>query len=153
MRRVVAPRVGRAGAWLVALAVLAGCGGPRSASGTPADGPGTPQQSAEASPAATATGAPTAELPGDFPVPGGLARVAAQPDEPGLAARWTTERSGAEIYAELLDSLPAAGYKISDLFPGGAAAVIRFEIPGHGSWEVALYGANPLTVELRVPTD
>ena len=86
-------------------------------------------------------------------MPDGLTRVDASVDDLGLAARWTSERSGAEIYDELLVSLPAAGYRIGDLFPGGAAAVIRFEVPGEGSWEVSLFGTDPLTVELRVASD
>ena len=138
------------------LALAAGCGGPQPTAGIPSRTPVSPAPSPVMSATARPTyrASPSVELPADFPVPDGLA--AASPsagDTTDLIARWTSTRTGAAIYNEFVDALPAAGYRIREVFPGGAAAVIRIDAPAGGVWELSLFGTDSLTVELRVAPD
>lgn len=137
------------------LTLAAGCGGPQRTAGIPSRAPASPASSPVVSASArpTDSASPRAELPAGFPVPDGLARVSPSGDAPDLVARWTSTRTGAAIYNDFVAALPAAGYRIRELVPGGAAAVIRVEAPAGGVWELSLFGSDPLTVELRVAPD
>jgi hypothetical protein len=146
-----------AGTWVLVgiLTLAAGCSGPRPTAELPSRAPTSLASTPVASPSARPpdSPAPQRELPADFPVPDGLARVSPTGDPPDLVARWTSTRTGAAIYDEFVAILPEAGYAIRELLPGGAAAVIRIDAPAGGVWELAMFGADPLTVELRVAPD
>lgn len=141
------------------LALAAGCGAPQRTVGIPSRAPASPASSpatlasAQPNDSLSAIAEPPPELPADFPVPDGLAQVSPSGDALELVARWTSTRTGAAIYNEFVAALPAAGYEIRELVPGGAAAVIRIDAPAGGVWELSLFGRDPLTVELRVAPD
>jgi hypothetical protein len=94
----------------------------------------------------------TPPLPPGFPVMPGMVAEAPLPDAPGLIGRWTTKANGAEVYAFLADALPAAGYRVDLLAPGGTAAVIRFTPPDGQQLQIDLGPAGDRTfMELRLP--
>lgn len=114
-------------------------------------GASSPPVSSRLSPDPTETAFATpsawADIPAGFPVPAGAVRVVAPRDD-DLLARWSSQISGADAYAYYTSSLPAAGYPIEELVPGGTAAVIRFRGPGDEAWVLILSGVDPLTIEL-----
>lgn len=98
----------------------------------------------------TWTAVPSAgpELPAGFPVPVGAVPIDG-PEEEDLLARWSVEISGASAYAFYAEALPAAGFAVVELIPGGTAAVIRFRGPLGAAWMLVLRGVDPLLIELR----
>jgi hypothetical protein len=77
-------------------------------------------------------------VPNGFPVIDGSQPASVPASDPGLVARWTTSANGAEVYAFYVDALPAASFKIEQLQPGGAAAVIVFGGQDGSRFELAL---------------
>jgi hypothetical protein len=106
--------------------------------------------------APTATTLPTASalasrmlpLPSNFPVMAGLAEDPPKSD-PGLIASWTTRTSGPRVYQFYVSALPAAGYPIEGLYPGGAVAIIRCRAPGGAIWQVVITG-DPVSLGTRI---
>jgi hypothetical protein len=78
--------------------------------------------------------------------------VAMPEDDRGLIGRWTTDRDGSVAYDFFVAALPAAGYPIVRLYPGDAAAVIRFRAHDGAAWQVALHpgGAGSVAIEVRL---
>jgi hypothetical protein len=137
---------------LAAAAACAACG--------PAPGSGSPSASTTGSPSpgiATAT-APAAEtpavripLPSGFPVLEGAAPEAMPDDDPGLIGLWSSDRLGSAAYDFYVTGLPAAGYPIIGLYPGGGVAQIRFAVPDGAVWQMVAYGGSNgrVTIEIR----
>ncbi|HLA65855.1 MAG TPA: hypothetical protein VK600_04655 [Candidatus Saccharimonadales bacterium] len=106
--------------------------------------------------ASTATTMPTASalasampaLPSNFPVLAGLTEDPPKSD-PGLIASWTTAISGPRVYEFYLSALPAAGYRIEGLFPGGAVAIVRCRAAGDAIWQVVITG-DPMGMGTRI---
>lgn len=148
MRRSVA------GTFALLIATIAtGCG-PTQAS--PASAPSG--ESAAANPssaAATNSPSPSVSLPevlAGLPVMPGA--EAADPD-PGVMARWLVDAIGPDVYRFYLDALPAAGFVVTDRFPGGNVAVIRFTTPDGSSLDLSLVGegegSSRTRIDLRPP--
>lgn len=96
---------------------LAGCAG-QGATGTASLGPPA-TASASADPTAPA------EVPAGFPIMPRSVAVEPLPTELGLLGRWTSAANGSEVYEFFVGALPAAGFRIVELLPGGSVAVIR----------------------------
>jgi len=90
--------------------------------------PATPSPSLQPS----ATGASSAQptVPADFPVMPGASLASGIDSDPGLIATWTTDADGPRVYDFYVAALPAAGFSIVGLYPGGSVAIIRLR---HGS--------------------
>jgi hypothetical protein len=76
------------------------------------------------------------------------------PMEPGVVAGWTVDAVGPDVYAFYLDALPAAGFVVTDRFPGGNVAVIRFTTHDGDTLDLALVGeaaGERTRVSLRLP--
>jgi hypothetical protein len=91
-------------------------------------------------------------VPSDFPVMPGSDAVAPLPHVPSLVARWTTAADGARVYGFFAAALPAAGFEIEQLAPGGEAAIIIFTSPGGPQLELSLTADGDGTrIDLRLP--
>jgi hypothetical protein len=149
MRRSVAGTF----ALLIAAIVTAGCGPIQSSqatapSGTPPSGGSTPAIPSSA--AATASPSPSASL---SQVPAGLPVVPrAEPvdPDPGVIGRWEVAAIGPDVYQFYLDALPAAGFVVTDRYPGGNVAVIRFATPDGTSLDLALVGVGEDSSRTRI---
>ena len=74
--------------------------------------------------------------------------------EPGVIAGWTVDAVGPEVYAFYLDALPAAGFVVTERFPGGNVAVIRFTTPEGDTLDLASIGeaaGERTRISLRLP--
>lgn len=91
-------------------------------------------------------------LPSGFPVPSGAEPLAPPDDDPGLIGRWSTNLPGPSAYDFYVEALPAAGFPIVAVYPGGEAAVIRFTVSGGATWQVVMRaGANGgVAIEVRL---
>lgn len=149
-------------AWTAAVIVsgmllLAGCSTVASRTPAGSDGdaatPPPPAGSApsvrDSPPVATAGGTPGPGVPADVPIPEGSVRLDVGAED-GLLATWSVALNGADAYAWFGEALPAAGYPIEELIPGGTAAIVRFRGRDGAAWLLILRGMNPLIVELRV---
>ena len=150
MRRSVAGTF----ALLIAAICTAGCVG---ASSSRAPTP-SPTVSASAIPASVPANASPAVIPSLPEVPAGLPVMpGAQPDDPdpGVIARWRIDAIGPDVYRFYLDALPAAGFAVTDRFPGGGAAVIRFATPEGTTLDLSLVGegegSSRTRIDLRPP--
>lgn len=115
---------------------------------------GSGSQTPESVAASPSTSAPQRiPLPPGFPVPAGAAPVPMPDDDPGLIALWTTDLPGSGAYDFLLNALPAAGYRIVAVYPGGAVAVIRFSLPNGALWQVVTRGGPEGSVAIEVRLD
>jgi hypothetical protein len=130
---------------LVPMFLLAACGpiatetGSRGALATDSPRPSTSQD-------------PSASVPAGFPVMPTSAAVIPVPAEPQLVARWMTAANGARVYDFFVDALPAAGFQIHTLAPGGDAAIIRFSAGGAPQLELSLTAQGDGTrIDLRLP--
>jgi ligand-binding sensor domain-containing protein len=91
-------------------------------------------------------------LPSGFP---GFPGVVPQPmpdDDPGLIGLWQSDQVGSAAYDFYVAALPAAGYPIVGLYPGGEVALIRFDAPGGEIWQMVAR-ASPdgrLVIEIRL---
>lgn len=93
------------------------------------------------------------DLPTGLPVMPGA--VAAEPPlDPGTMAQWAVDAIGPDVYAFYLDALPAAGFEVTNRFPGGGVGVIRFITPEGTTLDLALVsegGAGRTRIELGPP--
>jgi hypothetical protein len=87
--------------------------------------------------AAVSPGSSRPSPPAGFPAFPGAAVASPPADDPGVAARWTTESLGSSAFDFYQRELPRAGYRVLGLFPGGGGAVIRFEAEGN-AWQVVI---------------
>jgi hypothetical protein len=92
-------------------------------------------------------------LPSGFPVVPGAAPVPPPDDDSGLIALWESDQAGSAAYDFYVDALPAAGYPIVGLYPGGAVAVIRFLVPDGQVWQMVAHGMEGGTVGIEVRLD
>lgn len=84
-------------------------------------------------------------------MPGAL-RVAAVTDDPGLIAEWTSDELGSAAYDFYAEALPATGFPIVGLYPGGDVAVIRFRVRDGAIWQMVAHGrgAGIATIQIRL---
>jgi hypothetical protein len=135
------------GLLLVLLGALAACrAGGDSAPGLTASGSTSP--SVLASPVGTRP-----ELPAGFPVLPGVTEVALPPDDLGVIARWATDKVGTIAFDFYSDALPAAGYAVEGLYPGGQWALVRFTGPTGQLWQVMIHGLDLHTAQIEVRLD
>jgi hypothetical protein len=81
----------------------------------------------------------------------GSEEVASLPDDPELVARWTSTGNGAQVYDFFVQALPAAGFGVDQLAPGGEAAIITFSGPGDSQYAVSLTAQDAGTrIDLRL---
>jgi hypothetical protein len=92
-------------------------------------------------------------LPSGFPVLAGARPGPLRQDDPGLIARWTTARLGSAAYDFYAAALPAAGYEIVGLYPGGEWAVIRFRLSDRTTLQVVVHGIEGGAVAVEVRLD
>jgi hypothetical protein len=85
-------------------------------------------------------------VPGATPVP-------PPDDDSGLIAVWESDRAGSAAYDFYVDALPAAGYPIVGVYPGGEVALIRFRVPDGQVWQVVARGMADGTVAIEVRLD
>ena len=141
-------------ATVVVLAILAaGCGNTAAISPSAATGTATPSAAEpSAPPGSVASPAVPVRLPEGFPVLPGAIPLALPPDDPGLIARWSSDQQGSAAYDFYVDALPAAGYPIAGLYPGGGGAIIRFTVPGGAIWQMVAGdgGDGTVVVEIRL---
>ena len=64
-----------------------------------------------------------------------------------------TDLAGSAAYDFYLSALPTAGYRIVGAYPGGAAAVIRFNLPDGAIWQVVIRGGADEAVVIEVRVD
>lgn len=136
---------------LVLMASLASACAPGGGSASPAaSGPSPP-----ASVAAPASASPTERisLPGGFPVLPDAIPIPLPSDDPGLIGLWSSDRLGSAAYDFYLQALPGAGYRIVGVYPGGAAAVIRFCLADGAIWQVVTRAGPNETVAIEVRLD
>ena len=108
------------------------------------------------SPAATRSPPPLAQttvLPSGFPVLDGAVPAARPSDDPGLIALWESDRQGSAAYDYYTVALPAAGYRVIGLYPGGEVALIRFVAAPGVIWQVVIRGAAGGRVAIEVRPD
>jgi hypothetical protein len=74
----------------------------------------------------------------DFPVPP-AARPLPVPDGSDLIGTWAIE-PGSGAYRFYQEALPAAGFSITGLAPGGSVAIIRFEDVAGVAWQIDIHG-------------
>jgi hypothetical protein len=85
--------------------------------------PATPSPSGQPSVTAASSALPT--VPADFPVMPGATLASRSDMEPGGIATWMTDAHGPRVYDFYVAALPAAGFSIEGLYPGGSVATIR----------------------------
>ncbi|HEX2142805.1 MAG TPA: hypothetical protein VHK28_11130 [Candidatus Limnocylindria bacterium] len=149
-------RAGWAAARLaVGIVALAACSpspdspSPSPSAGLVSDSP-RPDASEAVSPSAEPSAGVPGELPAGFPVPPGAGSLAVQPGE-RIIARWQLNDHGSAAYDHFLRELPAAGFTVEAVAPGGAAASIRFTTPDGEKLQIDLVGTQPVEVELGPP--
>jgi hypothetical protein len=91
-------------------------------------------------------------LPSGFPVLAGAIPAALAAGDPGLIAAWSSDQLGSAAYDFFAASLPASGYPIVGLYPGGDVAVIRFRVPAGTIWQMVAHGGatGHATIEIRL---
>jgi len=125
---------------LMVVAVLAaGCS--QQSSSPPAAG----------SPSTQASAAASSSVPSGFPALPGATLVPMPGDDPGLMRLWESDQPGSAAYDFYANALPAAGYPIVGLYPGGEFAIIRFGAPTGDIWQIVVRGApdGGMAIELR----
>jgi hypothetical protein len=137
---------------LVSLLLLAACSPVPTATGSlaVASTPGPTRSPTSPASASSPDGTAPAGLP-NFPVMPGSAAVAPQPGDPSLVASWTSTADGAHVYDFFVEALPAAGFEIDQLAPGGEAAIVRFTAPDTPQLELSLTAEGDGTrIDLRL---
>ena len=131
---------------VIAIALsLAACAPP--ATTNPAS-QGAPTATSAPIDSASVAATPLDAVPDGYPVFPGAESV---PPDLGSVARWFAPADGAEVNDFYERALPAAGFRIEQRFPGGAAAVIRFSGPDGQLFDVALTASGSGTqVDLRL---
>ncbi|MBA3689163.1 MAG: hypothetical protein H0W81_10100 [Chloroflexi bacterium] len=92
-------------------------------------------------------------LPRGFPVLPGAASVPMPRDDPGLMGLWESDQAGSAAYDFYVEALPAAGYPIVGLYPGGEVALIRFGVPDGEVWQLVTQGIPEGRVAIEVRLD
>jgi hypothetical protein len=92
-------------------------------------------------------------LPSGFPVIDGAVPMPLAHDDPGLIALWESDRLGSSAYDFYAVALPAAGYRVIGLYPGGEVALIRFQAAGGAVWQIVVHGAPDGRVAIEVRLD
>jgi len=137
--------------WIVVAVVVTVVAGGCSTDGSPTPPP-------HGSGAPVTSGAPPGSssehrtLPDGFPVMDGAVRMPLPPGDPGLIALWESPEAGSGAYDFYVAALPAAGYSIVGIYPGGGVALIRFRVPGE-IWQVVAHGATGGGVAIEVRLD
>ena len=82
----------------------------------------------------------------------GAASMPMPQDDPGLIGLWQSDRVGSAAYDFYVSALPAAGYPIVGLYPGGEVALIRFRVPEGEIWQMVAYATpdGQLAIEVRL---
>ena len=89
------------------------------------------------------------DVPAGLPVMPG-AEAAQPPLDPGTIAQWSVDAIGPDVYAFYLEALPAAGFTVTDRFPGGNVAVIRFTTPDGAAFDLSLVGEGEGSPRTRI---
>ena len=107
---------------------------------------------ASGSPSTEASATATSPVPSGFPVLPGAVAVRMPGDDPGLLGLWESDQQGSAPYDFYVEALPAAGYPIVGLYPGGAFAIIRFRAPAGDVWQILVRGTpeGRVAIELRL---
>ena len=74
-------------------------------------------------------------------------------DDNGLIGLWSSDLHGSGAYDFYVGALPAAGYPILALYPGGGGAVIRFGMPDGATWQLVTRAGRKGTVAIEVRLD
>ena len=114
--------------------------------------PPVPSTASSASPAGTSSSpGPRRPLPTGFPVLPGATAIQLPVDDPGLIGLWETHEQGSAAYDFYVDALPAAGYPIVGLYPGGGVALIRFNAEAE-IWQMVAHGTadGQVAIEIRL---
>lgn len=143
------------GSAFVLVAVLVACG-----RGAAMSSPTTRQSAAATPPTDAPTGAEPASsatadripLPSGFPVLPGAVPMNMADDDPGLIGLWSSDQRGSAAYDFYVSALPAAGYPIVGLYPGGDVALIRFR-SGDAIWQMVAHGGAGGTEAIEVRLD
>ena len=121
---------------------------------------GEPSESASllpSTPSAAVLPSPSAverrTVPPGFPVLPGAVAVDMPADDPGLIGLWESDQLGSAAYDFYVTALPAAGYPIVGLYPGGDVALIRFAASGGEIWQMVAHGATNGRAEIEVRLD
>jgi hypothetical protein len=112
--------------------VVAGCSAAPAGSGSGPEPPGSDELQASAARSIFERVA----LPDGFPVLPGAVPAPMPDDDPGLLGLWETDLVGSAAFDFYVNALPAAGYRVVGLYPGGEFALIRFGVPGGAIWQV-----------------
>jgi hypothetical protein len=91
-------------------------------------------------------------LPSGFPVFPGAVPLPMPDDDPGLIGLWQSDQVGSAVYDFYVAALPAAGYPIVGLYPGGEVALIRFGAPDGEIWQMVARAepGGSLAIEIRL---
>lgn len=111
------------------------------------------EQSAVATPSSAASSGARPSLQPGFPVLPGAWPAPLEEQDPDLIAAWTSDQLGSAAYDFYVDALPAAGYSIDGLFPGGDFAIIRFRIADGVIWQIVIDGQIDDAVRIEVRLD
>jgi hypothetical protein len=138
-----------AAATVVLVVLVGGCSAGQEASPYPP--PPTEQPSASPPIARSSSESSRRPLPWGFPVLPGAVAVELPADDPGLIGLWETDQLGSAAYDFYADALPAAGYPILGLYPGGGVALIRFTA-GAEIWQMVAHGTadGQVVIEIRL---
>lgn len=142
---------------LVMVAALSVACGVDPGVASPAASPSAPPSAIEsvlaATPLASGSGPERQPLPIGFPVLPGSVRAAMADDDPGLIWLWSTQQLGSAAYDFYVAALPAAGYPIVGLYPGGDFAAIRFRIPDGAIWQMVAHRGAGGTAAIEIRLD
>jgi len=105
-----------------------------------------------ASPSIKVSAAASSLVPSGFPVLPGAVPVQMPRDDAGLIGLWRSDQPGSAAYDFYVNALPAAGYPIEGLYPGGEFAIIRFQAPTGAIWQILVRGTpeGRMAIELRL---
>jgi len=135
--------------FVLLIILVAGCSLAEVASPSEAASPGGSSRSPSAGPSASLV--EREPLPSGFPVLAGAVAAAMPADDPGLIGLWESDQVGSVAYDFYVDALPAAGYPIVGLYPGGDVALIRFQAVSGDVWQLIAHGSadGGTTIEVR----
>jgi hypothetical protein len=105
------------------------------------------------SPPTKASATASFSLPSGFPVLPGALPVPLPSGDPGLIGLWASELAGSAAYDFYAEALPAAGYPIIGLYPGGEFAIIRFRVPTRDVWQMVVRGMPEGRVAIEIRLD
>lgn len=119
----------------------------------------SPSARASAGPSPSASAGPSTseverrQLPDGFPILPGAMAIALPADDPALIALWETDQLGSAAYDFYVAALPAGGYPIVGLYPGGEVALIRFTAEGGEVWQMVAHGTAGGRVRIEIRPD